>query len=300
MEENYVPKAKRVYTEEQKQAMRERLAAARAKKAAMGVKPPVIKTVDAASTDEITAAVASEETMRVDPSPVGPIDFKETVKNSDEDTQEILKRALEAIETLAKLQAAGINTAAAAPTGPSVQNGRLVGTVTKYSIDPNDYPSPVERLKAEPRLAPFAFALNYDLDYKLTTPSYQNKDNINYVEPKFSLELHRVVRDEQTGEATGGRYVLCRLVMHEDPQAALEVARENNIDVDPNDERAFLNEMRYLQMRNWLFESFFQPIATNQNTRTEQVVGGKIVEFFEINDQNSQKLPFNELSKFRV
>ena len=61
MEENYVPKAKRVYTEEQKQAMRERLAAARAKKAAMGVKPPVIKTVDAASTDEITAAVASED-----------------------------------------------------------------------------------------------------------------------------------------------------------------------------------------------------------------------------------------------
>lgn len=275
-------KAKKPLTEEQKQVLRDRMAAARAKKA------------------EMKAKEAADVSTRVEAGPEveTPIEtVKETIQNSGEDTGAILARALEAIETLAKLQAANTGT-----TNPGVQlnNGRITGTVTKYSVDPSDYPSPVERLKAEQRLAPFAFPLNYDLDYKVSTTAYQSIEGINYIEPKFSLELHKIVRDDMTGEATGGRYVLCRLAMHEDPQAALQIARDNGIDTAALDEKALLDEMRYIQMRDWLFESFFAPISTNKNSRSEMVVGGKVVEFFEINDQNNQKLPFNELNRYKV
>ena len=276
-------KTRKPLTEEQKQVLRDRMAAARAKKAEM----------KAAETPK------EEQSLGVDASlaPATPVEaVKETVQNSNEDTQAILARALEAIETLAKLQAAGVNTAQA---GPTMNNGRITGTVTKYSIDPKDYPSPVERLKAEARLAPFAFPLNYDLAYEVGTTSYQSKDGINFIEPKFKLELQRIIRDDLTGEPTGRRLVLCRLAMHEDPQSALVVARENGVNIEEMDELALLNEMRYIQMRDWLFESFFAPISTNRSSQNEMVVDGKIVEFFEVNDQQAKKLPFDELSRFR-
>jgi hypothetical protein len=273
-----VPKAKKALSEEQKQVLRDRMAAARAKKAAM----------------KAAETTTEEPSTRVEASPE-PAAVQETIQNSNESTEAILARALEAIETLAKLQAQGVNT----QTGPSMNNGRVVGTVTKYSINPDDYPSPVERIKAEARLAPFAFPLNYDLAYEVGTTSYQSKDGINFIEPKFKLELQRIVRDELTGEPTGRRLVLCRLAMHEDPQSALTVARDNGIDTDGMDELALLNEMRYIQMRDWVFESFFLPISTNRSAQNEMVVDGKIVEFFEVNDQSAKKLPFDNLSRFR-
>lgn len=284
-----MPKAKRTLTEEQREAARQRLAAARARKAELEAARLAEKKV--APQDE-PADEPQEEAVQ-DEAP----EVVETTKNGEEDTKEILKRALEAIETLAKLQASGV---VSQQNVPQMRNNKVVGVIEKYTLDPETYPSPVERIKAEERLQQFAFPYNYDLKYEVTTTSYETKDGLNYIEPKFNLELHRIVRDPLTGDDSGRRYVICRLVMHEDPQTALKVARDNNIAVDELAEQDFLNEMRYLQMRDWVLESFYHPISTNRSDRGEMVVDGKIVEFFEINDQNSQKLPFSDLDKFRA
>lgn len=297
-------KKKRNISEEQKEVLRARMAMARATKAAKqkAEAEAAASETEPVQTDLVEAVEASEqeqlkreETLRMQAT--ADAVAVETVKNGGEDTAELLRQAVEAIATLAKLQAAGINTQN--PSGPQLQNGKVVGVIEKYSLDPDNYPSPVERLKAEAKLAPYAFPLNYDLEYTVTTTSYESKEGLNYIEPKFTLELHRLVRDPMTNEDTGRRYIICRLIMHEDPQTAIKVARDNDIAIDNENELAFLNEMRYIQMRDWVFEAFFTPMSTNRKERGEMVVDGKLVEFFEINDENSPgKLPFDSVKKF--
>jgi hypothetical protein len=75
-------------------------------------------------------------------------------------------------------------------------------------------------------------------------------------EPKFTIQLNRIVLNDQ-GEQTNKRYIARRLIFHEDPQAALVVARENNLAVDENNQKEFLDEMRYLRVKDWLFDVFW-------------------------------------------
>ena len=78
----------------------------------------------------------------------------------------------------------------------SITNQGVVGLQEKYSVSPDDYPSPVEELSSDPRLARFAFRENYELDYRFTTSQYETKDNRNVIEPKFHLQLNRIKYDE--------------------------------------------------------------------------------------------------------
>lgn len=176
-----------------------------------------------------------------------------------------------------------------------VNNGKLTGTYEKYKVAADLYPNPVERLKVEPKLARFAFPLNYELLFQITESNYETIDGIRMKEPKFTLDLIRIMLDEETGEPTNGRYTICRLVMHEDPDAALVIARDNGIDVEAEDEETFLNEMRYLRMRDWLLECFYPaPIQKVQNKR-DMVINGQLVEYFEVNSESASGIPFAQL-----
>lgn len=178
------------------------------------------------------------------------------------------------------------------------QSGKLVGVFEKYVVDPAYYPDPRERLRKEAKLQPFAFDFNYELGWDVSTSNYETKDGINTKEPKFTLELNRIMMDEDTGEATNKRYTVCRAIFHEDPQAAIVVARDNGIDVDETNERDFLNEMRYLQMRDWLLEAFYPPKSTQEKVnKVETVIGNTLVEVFEINSESSESIPFDKLNK---
>ena len=111
------------------------------------------------------------------------------------------------------------------------------------------------------------------------------------------MELNRIVMDEDTGDPTNGRYTICRMVFHEDPDAALVVARENGVNIADFEERAFLDEMRYLRARDWLLEAFYPPKPSQpKKNKKEMGIGGKLVEYFEINSESSEPMPFGELN----
>ena len=184
----------------------------------------------------------------------------------------------------------------AVQSGAQVGAQGLIGTFEKYILSPDRYPSPTARLAKEARLQRFAFDMNYELDWNVGVSSYKTLDGINTKEPKFEIQLNRVIMDEETGLPTAGRYVISKAIFHEDPEAALAIASENNVPVDESNEKNFLDEMRYLRIRDWLIECFYTPLISQKETnKKEMVVGGKLIQYFEVSSENSAAIPFDQL-----
>lgn len=187
--------------------------------------------------------------------------------------------------------------------GASLSEARgIVGTKERYPVDPNHYPDPRERLSDEARLQTVAFKHNYELDYTCNpTRRYQTQDGIWQVEPQFTLQLNRVLLDPATSKPTSGRYTICRGIFFEDPDTAIQMAADLGMPIGDN-EFDFLNEMRYIRMRDWLLDAFFTPIDTSpKKNKREMVIDGKQVEYFEVSGEDSQEIPFSQLkNKLKV
>lgn len=180
---------------------------------------------------------------------------------------------------------------------PGVQQnnqGGIVGTFEKFTVDPANYPDPSDRLSKEPRLVPFAFGHNFELDYQVHVSQYDTKDGRNVKEPRFMIELRRVVLDDD-GTRTNERYIVRKLTFHEDPQAAIQVARENGVNVDDFNEKDFLNEMRYYRVRDWLLDIFYPPKAQKSQAKREVVIDNQVVEMITVNSEDSASIPFDQL-----
>jgi hypothetical protein len=176
----------------------------------------------------------------------------------------------------------------------SVEKGRFIGEVDKYVVDPANYPDPTPRLKAEKRLLAVNFLYNYELDYEVSISSYETKTGINMREPKFTIQLNRIKLDDQ-GAQTNGRVRLRKLIFHEDPQAALVVAREKGLAVDDN-QKEFLDEMRYLRVKDWLFDVFWPKPAQPQEQIREEVIAGTIFQTFEKSSVEADGIDFDKLN----
>jgi len=179
---------------------------------------------------------------------------------------------------------------------PQVTARGVIGTYEKYSIDPADYPDPTKRLAEEPRLAPLAFKSNYELKFDVESTHYETKNGVDTAEPRFTITLVRIGFDDQ-GVPTDKRYVVKRLLFHEDPQAALTVARENGFDVKSMGEREFLNEMRYLRARDWLFNVFWPTPVSGTQARREEVLDNQLVEVYEVSGESPQNIPFDRIQR---
>lgn len=171
----------------------------------------------------------------------------------------------------------------------------LIGSRVKYAINPNNYPDPRERLALEQRLQRFAFSHNYEITWDVGISEYTTIDNVRTKEPKFTIELVKIMVDEDTGDPTNGRYVICKGIFHEDPEAAIIVANQNGLEVDQEDEKAFLDEMRYLRIRDWLLEAFYPPKPQDKKQRKEMVINGKLVDYYEVNSETTESIPFAKL-----
>ena len=105
--------------------------------------------------------------------------------------------------------------------------------------------------------------------------------------------------DEDTGEPTNKRYMVRQAILHEDPQAAITVAREQGLEVDEENQKSFLDEMRYIRMRDWLLEAFYPPKpAQEKKNKSQTVVGNVLVDMWEINSEDPSSISFGELNKF--
>lgn len=140
-----------------------------------------------------------------------------------------------------------------------------------------------------------AFNLNYELTYNVSVSQYENK-GINYKEPKFMIDLNRVVLNDQ-GTPSGKYYIARKLVFHEDPQAALVIARENGVEVDQTNEKLFLDEMRYLRVRDWLFDIFWPKPVQDSEKIKEEVVGNKLVQVFTKSSEDASRIDFSKMTK---
>lgn len=241
-------------------------------------------------------ALAKEKALADAQTPTEPKQQIEPELAGEATVSELAKQVL---ELKAQLERIAVAQTAAGPDRIPMQTpqvdprGKLTGTFEKYIVDPKHYPDPTAQLKTEPKLARFAFDVNYELGWEVTRTQYQTQDGINTVEPRFTVELIKVIIDEDSGEPTTGRYVLRSMVLHEDPQAALTVARDNNVNPDDfGGEWAFLDAMRYLRIRDWLLEAFYPPRNTGKKGRKEAVIGNRVVQIYEVSSLDAAPVDF--------
>ena len=218
----------------------------------------------------------------------------------------------EVMETNALLKAALLkgNQSGTPDSGIGVnKQNRITGEIDKYLIDPSEYADPTKRLAAESRLQPIAFNFNFDLEYEFSIRPYETKTGLNMREPEFTVRLLRAMIDDQgkrvqvlnpvTGKLEDKFIVARRLVFHEDPQAALVIARDNNILIEDTDEKTFLNEMRYLRVRDWLFDYFWPQLADSKAKIREESVGGSIVQIYTKASEDASSIDFDAIEKVK-
>lgn len=234
-------------------------------------------------------AAAKKEQVTAEPAP-----HKEEI--APESSVEDLKRQIDELKAYLFNQ-----NQQSAPQGPQVnQSGVLKGTFEKYLVDPDNYPDPTERLASEERLAQFAFGHNYNLSFETAISTYETKDGVNVKEPRFHITLSRKRYDDQGNPVVGENgdqlaYVIRNLTYHEDPQTALIMAREQKLDIDQSNEKRFLDEMRYLRARDWLFDVFFPKGSDTSKNQSQEVIDGKLVQIISISSKSAQGIPFAEL-----
>lgn len=258
--------------------------------------------------EKMRAARAAKQANKDDKNPrPEPITAPELPEDQEEhiaedgNLEQLQAQIKEIQETNALLKAAllgqQVNAGAGGQPAQNVgvgRQGNLVGEVEKYLIDPDNYPDPTPRLSKEERLRAVNFDFNYELEYRMDVVAYETKTGVNMKEPKFHISLNRIVVDDQ-GNQTDKRYIAKRLVFHEDPQAALVIARENGLEIDSSNEKVFLDEMRYLRTRDWLFGVFWPKPDDEKAEIKEEVIGGTIVQVFTKSSQEPSSVDFDKL-----
>jgi replicative DNA helicase len=159
--------------------------------------------------------------------------------------------------------------------------GQAVGTFTKFNIDPDFYPNPVEALLTEfdedRRMRRFNLRENYFITFDMTAKPYQTKDNLSIQEPTFHMTLYMNMFDDQ-GEETGKAIVVQTLHMNEDEELTRIFASEEGIEVTDEGLRELMDKTRYERAKRWLLNIFFPPRNFQLNVdSTEEAIGGSVV-----------------------
>lgn len=278
-----MPRKKRVWTLEQKRIQGEKI------KALWATKRGETELTSPVETTEQDGALPINIDEQQDPLS-GPQPEETPTMLANQDVEELKRQVEELKATLGQVLA---RPQPSSHQGQLTQRG-IVGTVDRYRMD--RYPDPRNRLAIEPKLKRFAFNQNFELSWLVAPARYQTIDGVWQREPQFTLELWRKMLDEDTGEDTQKRFVICRGIFFEDPEAAVIVAQENGLSVDETNEELFLNEMRYIRMRDWLLETFYPPKPTQaKSNKREMVIGNKLVEVFEVNSETPETINFSQL-----
>lgn len=160
--------------------------------------------------------------------------------------------------------------------GATISTQGVQGVVFRYPVESSHYPDPTNRLYDDPQLRRFAMRENFYFKWEVTGETYE-KNGVTYTEPRFTVELWRLMFDPETGEPTGRMFLISRQIQHEDEFIARLAADKLGIKFETVPE--LLDEMRYQRIRQWLL-GVFKPnrINTHRNRVSQMVVGGKVVE----------------------
>lgn len=159
--------------------------------------------------------------------------------------------------------------------------GAVVGTVTKYNVDPDYYPNPVEALledfDVDDRMRRHNVRENYFITWEMTSKPYQTKDNMSVQEPTFHSTLYSNEFDDQ-GEPTGRAIVVQTLHFNEDEELARNFAADKGFEVTNENLRELMDRTRYSRMRAWLIDLFYPPRNFELNVEErEEAIGGTVV-----------------------
>lgn len=226
-----------------------------------------------------------------------PVVSEEQVPLPESDTDQLKQQVAELMAKVNQLTSQPQVQAQPDPMnqGPVATAYGIKGTLERYPTAAGNYPSPVDRIKQEPRLAQLAFDINYELTYEVAMTKYDTKDGMSVKEPRFNVQINRVVFDDE-GNKTNQRYIVRKAIFHEDPDTAVTIAEQQGFDFSAMPELDFLNEMRYLRIRDWVLEVFFPKPVDNKPKVREVVIGGKLVPVFEVSSEESSKVDFNALN----
>ena len=132
--------------------------------------------------------------------------------------------------------------------------GQVVGTMTKFNIDPTYYPDPIADLlddfDIDPRMRRHNVRENYLITFDMTAKPYQTKDFI------IRKTLH----------------------MNEDEELARNFAAEQGVEVSDESLRDLLDKTRYARIREFIIDAFYPPRNFDLSIDShEEAIGGSVV-----------------------
>lgn len=173
------------------------------------------------------------------------------------------------------------------PTSVSVsQQGRTVGVLNKYPVDPDYYPNPVDFLLNLPTLSRYNLPQNYEITWEVRGTQYETRWGSYIQEPRFKLTLYRKAFDEDDNEIRGKRYLVKEAFFTEDENLARIIASDMGIDTNTVDMRSLMNQVRMKRFQAWL-EEIIKPRKSlvRPSTRKQTVIGGIPVVVEEYEDE---------------
>lgn len=241
-------------TEEQREAAKIRLAAARAaKQSKKNLKREIQEELrEAPSLEEQVAALAAE------------------------------------VQRLTKLQANNPNlqtpeqkvSASALMEGATIGKRGIHGIQYIYPVEKSHYEDPTDRLYDSPELRRHAMRENFIFTWDVVGVIYESH-NVTYSEPRFEVHLFRKLFDEE-GVETGKAALVARHYQHEDDLAAKVAADRLGLTDSFDSFEQMMNEMRFWRIKQWLLALFQKPKINTHNKRPIQmVIDGKNTEVFD-------------------
>jgi hypothetical protein len=175
-------------------------------------------------------------------------------------------------------------------TGAFIGPNGIQGQIVKYNIEPDWYPDPSERILDMPELSRFAPRQNYEIKWTVTGVEYE-KNNISYAEPRFTVEIRRIMFNEY-GEPTTQRAIVGRHIQHEDENVTRMVARDMGF--QDLDERKLRDEVRFQRIRRWVLD-MLTPMRQPDRVDNviEMAIDGKVIPVIDISTNADKAVMVN-------
>lgn len=155
-------------------------------------------------------------------------------------------------------------------------NGRPIGIMVKYSVDPAHYRDPRDTLYGLKKLQKYALADNYMIDYEVEQQIVDTKYGTSYLHPKFILKLWRKMFDDDDNP-TDKRFLIQTGIFFEDPETSIKEALSLGLPVEEANESDFLEKMRFYRYEQWLLDIFNPKRLTSTKPKVrDEVIAGKV------------------------